>query len=255
MAVCLKRRSKFAPLKDKDRSYNTRLTYYAALIKWAEFTEDEKFLKKMREPKTRDLLGEKTQRIIMPLPEEDMVKFREALESLKGKPGVKVWVWPSISLMLKLALRGGVELCGIDRGKATEALTTKRLQVMAKGGKWRPVPAGTVQDELRALLDVTGWARLADLISPYAKESTRLRAAYTAIWRSLREVAELAGIDSSEVHPHRFRHQRAVELLAQTGRIELVQQFLGHQDIKVTQTYTYADRSDEIDAALAELDS
>jgi integrase len=255
MAVCLKRKSKLAAMKDKDKSYNTRLTYYAALIKWAEFTEDKKFLARMKEPRTRDLLGEKTQRMVMPLPEEDVVKFREALESLKAKPGVKVWVWPSVSLMLKLALRGGVDLCGIEREKAKEAMATKRLRLKTKGGKWRVVPAGTVRDELQAVLDVTGWARLADLISPYAKESTRIRAAYTAIWRAVREIAVLAEIDPAEVHPHRFRHQRAVELLTQTKRLELVQQLLGHADVRTTMGYVYADRSDEIDAALAELDS
>lgn len=45
--------------------------------------------------------------------------------------------------------------------------------------------------------------------------------------------------EPEKVSPHTFRHSYATELYRQTGNLRVVQENLGHQDIRTTQIYTH----------------
>jgi len=71
------------------------------------------------------------------------------------------------------------------------------------------------------------------------------------VWNMLTRVSEVAGIRVygkrnprtggrfKGAYPHLFRHSNAMKLLEETKDISLVQQQLGHADVKTTQGYAY----------------
>lgn len=56
----------------------------------------------------------------------------------------------------------------------------------------------------------------------------------------IKREARKAGIREAErVSPHTLRHTAATDLLRETGNLELVRQFLGHESVETTQLYTH----------------
>lgn len=56
--------------------------------------------------------------------------------------------------------------------------------------------------------------------------------------RSVKRAAERADLpELDRISPHTLRHTAAVDLLRDTGRLEIVQEFLGHADISTTRVY------------------
>jgi integrase/recombinase XerD len=63
-----------------------------------------------------------------------------------------------------------------------------------------------------------------------------------AVWKIVRQAALLAGI-SARVHPHTLRHSFATHLLEGGADLRVVQELLGHADIRTTGIYTDIDRT------------
>lgn len=61
-------------------------------------------------------------------------------------------------------------------------------------------------------------------------------------------VSERARAAGVHVTAHQLRHRFATKLLAETGRLEIVQHALGHASISTTQIYAQTDRRDVLDA-------
>lgn len=56
--------------------------------------------------------------------------------------------------------------------------------------------------------------------------------------RSVKRAASRADLpELDRISPHTLRHTAAVDLLRDTGRLEIVQEFLGHADISTTRVY------------------
>jgi len=147
--------------------------------------------------------------------------------------------------LLELAYGAGLresELTGItvSRVHLEEAL----VRPMGKGSKDRIVPIGG---------EAVRWLSLyIDTVRPRfvrGKSTPVLFLTYRGnpmsrmtVWNIVRESAKSAGIDTG-IHPHTLRHSFATHLLQGGADLRVVQELLGHADIKTTEIYTDIDKT------------
>lgn len=164
-----------------------------------------------------------------------------------------------ITAMLKLRLkdldlaRGTVTFRHDKGGKSRVVLLPrvlmKKLAVHIESVKemWRmDAKAGVIcpMDD-RSLMRKLGEKRFGSLPFYYLFPSARLRgkerwySTAHALEDAVREAAERAGI-TRRVTPHAFRHSNATALLEAGETIRVVQEHMGHTDVKTTEIYTHA---------------
>lgn len=249
-------------LRSRKLTKQTKVTYYSALRRWAEFRDDaaleaqltSKPIKKLltmrggKPPKTTQGLPEDHVRLVRQVL-EDEYHFESAQDHLEHPDG---WVWPCLSLLIKLALRANVDLTWISRDAVVEALRNEStLTIVTKGGRERELPIGQVLEELRLLASYEDWQTLADVISPNSIERRRHDAAYERIRRKLKELSAEAGLDPTTIHTHRFRHAAALWMFRETGDLLLVRDLLGHASVTTTEHYLRTSRTSEIAGAMS----
>ena len=147
--------------------------------------------------------------------------------------------------LVELLYAGGLrasEVAGLEVPRVHLDLGVAR--VMGKGSKERIVPIGRpAVDATRAYLaelrpqllkgDITA-GRL--LLSRTGRPINRI-----VVWQIISRLARRAGLRG--VHPHTLRHSFATHLLAGGADLRVVQELLGHSNIKTTQIYTHVDRT------------
>lgn len=117
------------------------------------------------------------------------------------------------------------------------------LRVTGKGSKVRIVPIGkTALAILRFYLNNTRPKLLGEkgnipelFLSVRGKVLNR-----EWIWSVVKEAARHAGIDR-EIYPHMLRHSFASHLLANGADLRVIQEMLGHSDLRTTEIYTHID--------------
>jgi len=130
------------------------------------------------------------------------------------------------------------EAVGIHRGGVD--LEGRLVRVLGKGGKERVVPIGRPAAEaLRRYL-----ARGRPFLDRRHRPELFLNARGGPLTRAgafliLRRVAEKAGLDPTQVHPHLLRHSFATHLLEGGADLRSVQEMLGHADLSTTELYTH----------------
>jgi integrase/recombinase XerD len=173
----------------------------------------------------------------------------EECRALLDAPPEKGWKGQRDRALLALLYGSGLrvsEACGLRMGDLSLDMDPAILRVLGKGGKERLVPCGG--EALRRLQiwideerDSRQPASAVVLLSQRGRPLERSRA-----WGLVRHWAQVAGI-TKRVHPHTLRHSCATHLLAGGGDLRMVQEFLGHADLRTTELYTHVE-VDELQA-------
>ena len=122
-------------------------------------------------------------------------------------------------------------------------LDNRQALVTGKGGKQRFVFfSPEAAEAIRAYWRVRGFAGPSDPVFSRhdkggARKHKRDHITTATIRNVVKDVANLAGVPIGQWSPHYFRHQYAETMLNRTGRIELVQDLLGHNSIDSTRRY------------------
>lgn len=235
---------------DGDIAATTRASAYTAIKHWAEFTSDEDLLAELNHPTLRKSLkgrGKRASKVTRPMTGDELDAFLKTLERTKGRS--PEWVWPCVTILLRLGLRARVDLCRLRRAEITEGLRSGRLQLETKGGRMRAVPISPAKEAFSELLRTGKWETVAEAIVGIDDP----KRAYEEIYKAVKGLAKAAGIDHKEVHPHRLRHTAAHRLWEKTKDILKVRDFLGHAHVATTERYLRGDRTDEIGADLEDM--
>lgn len=193
---------------------------------------------KIREDNPAELLHPPKTRMILP----------QAISIDSAKLLVEVWIGDSIislrnRALMELAYAAGLrvsELCSItvDRVHLEDAY----VRPFGKGSKERIVPIGAIAvkwlseyiDEARPELS-GGKSGSALFLTYRGNPLSRM-----TVWNIVRKAADISGI-GKEVHPHTLRHSFATHLLQGGADLRVVQELLGHSDIRTTEIYTGLD--------------
>lgn len=156
-------------------------------------------------------------------------------------------LWMRDRALLELMYAAGLRASEVGTIKVGDIRPTLGVvDVMGKGNRQRLVPIGT--PALRAIDEYARECRPRLLGSRKGDVSscTRLLLSRTgrplervAVWQIIRKLARHAGLRG--VHPHVLRHSFATHLVAGGADLRVVQELLGHTDIKTTQIYTHVD--------------
>jgi integrase/recombinase XerD len=147
-------------------------------------------------------------------------------------------------LLYRAALRAE-ELCNLTWAKLQQRDDAGQIAVFGKG-----------KDTRFVLIDEATWDEVMQLHTPDSKpddyvfhsrqEKSRLnesrdrgRLDESMIHRIVRDAANRAGVAPGKVSPHWMRHAHATHSLENGAPITLVQNTLGHKDIKTTAKYTH----------------
>lgn len=58
-----------------------------------------------------------------------------------------------------------------------------------------------------------------------------------AVWKKLKDIAKLAGVESDKIYPHAFRHFFAFSYIQKYGNVSTLADILGHASVEVTRIY------------------
>jgi integrase len=235
----------------------TKITLRAALKQWALFSKDDALLAYLASHDAgRELKNKHTTRAPRARPALDPATVDEFLSRIQQARGDgEPWIWPILSIMIKLGLRARSDVTWVAYRQVTEAceVGSDEWHIWSKGSKLRTLPTEPVREELLMLANwPTEWKVAADIISPRSPFKGRHTAAYDRIRAVLGHLAYLVGVEPELVHTHAFRHAAALRLYEITGHdIEAVRQLLGHGSITTTQKYIGADRTKKIGASIS----
>lgn len=120
------------------------------------------------------------------------------------------------------------------------------VRPLGKGGRERIVPIGgsavrwlsRYLDEVRPALHARTLRFSQFFLSYRGRPLTRM-----AVYNIVAKSATLAGLGGIDVHPHTLRHSFATHLLEGGADLRVVQELLGHSDIRTTEIYTNVDRT------------
>jgi len=171
------------------------------------------------------------------------VLTRDQMQKLLGAPQPGERLYLRDVAMLELLYAGGMRASEIaDLIIPQIHLDLGVARIIGKGNKERIVPIGkpaikaTQQylTELRPRLFRAERPTDHLLLSRSGAPITRI-----VVWQVVTKQARRAGL--RDVHPHTLRHSFATHLLAGGADLRVVQEMLGHSNIKTTQIYTHVD--------------
>lgn len=138
---------------------------------------------------------------------------------------------------LATGLRAGELVAVRDEHLKLDATGGKVVVREGKGGADREVHfSPEIRDALREWLERRDEECDSEFVFP-TRKGTPMSTSY--LRQFVKREAVKAGISEAKekVSPHTLRHTAAVDLLRETGRLEIVQEFLGHADVSTTRIY------------------
>jgi integrase/recombinase XerD len=167
------------------------------------------------------------QRIPDSLPVVDVLK-------LLAQPERGDWMGARDGAMLELLYATGMrvsELCELKLYDLSEGF----VKVRGKGNKERMIPVG--QHAMAAVDHYLTGFRSGEAEWLFVTQRGK-RVSREAVWERVKFYAKKAGIQK-RVTPHVLRHSFATHLLEGGADLRLIQELLGHEDIRTTDRYTH----------------
>lgn len=166
----------------------------------------------------------------------ELGRFFDAIESKRDLAMFRVMYCKG----LRASEAGMIQMA--DWNDKEKLLTIRRLKG-SRGGVF------SMHDhELRA---VRAWIRERGIApGPMFLSRNALSIERTQVWRLMKKYCQLAGIGASKAHPHALKHSRGTHLLAETGKLHVVQDSLGHANIANTTIYAGVGNRERSEAVL-----
>ena len=138
-------------------------------------------------------------------------------------------------LIIELLYSTGIRVSEVVNIKVKDIdLVDNKILVLGKGNKERYVLVGSVLKELlKEYLDIRVSNSEFLIVNKYGKQiSTR------SIESIIKKVVKVKGI-KNKVTPHTIRHTFATHMLNEGADLKVVQELLGHENLKTTEIYTH----------------
>jgi len=141
--------------------------------------------------------------------------------------------------MLLLLYGSGIrcaELCGLQWEDVQETAAGGQITVLGKGSKTRSIPLHkVVWDELISIRPPDASAK--DYVFASRKSTHQGRLSETQVWRIVKEYAVKAGIKNASTHW--MRHAHATHAMEKGAPLRLIQETLGHADLRTPSRYQH----------------
>lgn len=148
--------------------------------------------------------------------------------------------------LLELAYGAGLRVSELVALRSDQLdLEDRWVRVIGKGSKERILPLG--RQAVGALRSYLATAR-GEFLGKRTDDGILFRNARggplsrMGFWRILRRRGTRGGLDVSQLHPHLLRHTYATHLVERGASLRVVQELLGHAQVKTTEIYTAVDR-------------
>jgi integrase/recombinase XerD len=171
----------------------------------------------------------------IPLPRRDkklpIILSKEEVKALLTAPknlGHRAILAAMYGAGLRVSEATGLKVQDLDRGRGV---------IWVRGGKGRKDRQVMLSDPLReVLIAYYRWKRPTEWLFPGTKAGCPLTT--KAVFCTCRKAAKLAGI-AKPVHPHSLRHAFATHLLDDGVNLVIIQELMGHADVKTTADYLH----------------
>jgi integrase/recombinase XerD len=141
--------------------------------------------------------------------------------------------------MLLLLYGSGIrcaELCGLQWKDVQETTTGGQITVLGKGNKTRSIPLHkVVWDELISIRPPD--ASPSGYVFQSRKSVHQGRLTETQVWKIVKRYAEAAGVKKASTHW--FRHAHAAHAMEKGAPLRLIQETLGHADLRTPSRYQH----------------
>ena len=140
--------------------------------------------------------------------------------------------------MLELLYATGIRVSELISLKVSDMNLAMEYVICHEKSKDRIIPFGSAAKKaLVAYLDETRSSMLNDQESEYLfVNCSGKQMSRQGFWKLIKHYADKAGIEK-EITPHTFRHSFAAHLLENGADVQSVQKMMGHADVSTTQMY------------------
>lgn len=180
---------------------------------------------------------------------------KDEVQAVLNAPDVTTRLGARDRAMMHLCFAGGLRVSELVGAALTDLVLgqTPSLLVRGKGRKHRQFPLWkTTASDMRAWLAVRGLAPAPEIfVNAEGRAMTRSGFEYVLDKHVVKASQHCPSLAGRSVSPHQLRHSCAVIMLEATRDIRKVALWLGHADIRTTETYLRVDAAQKLEAVEA----